>query len=65
MKCTFRTRWDGNEIACACTLSHECIHAKECEILEFKLYVYGGIKECMGQRAYKREKGTIRQVRYE
>jgi len=61
MKHTFRTKWEDNSIACICTLSKKCSHAKECEELEFKLNKYDGIKECMSQRKYRKENGVYKQ----
>lgn len=64
MRCTFKTKWVNNEIACICTLKNKCIHASQCEELEFKMSAYDDMKECMRQRAYKRLNGSIKQVRH-
>lgn len=61
MRYTFRTKWESNQVVCICTLGKRCIHANDCEELEFKLNKYDGIKECMDQRKYKREKGAMKQ----
>lgn len=66
MRCTFRTRWENEKVACVCTLNHKCIHAIDCEELDFKLDKYDGIAECMKQRSYNRGRGgAMRQVRHD
>ncbi|MDT8717617.1 hypothetical protein IAI10_13170 [Clostridium sp. 19966] len=64
MRCTFRTRWENHEIACICTLKNKCIHAGNCEELDFRLNAFEGIKGCMQHSSYKRQKGALRQVKH-
>lgn len=61
MRCTFRTKWENNKIACVCTLGKKCVHVATCEELEFKLNIYDGIKDCMKERSYKKVHGAIKQ----
>ena len=63
MKIIFYTKWDGQELICACYIKNPmCPHHKECEELELTLSVYDGIAECMKHRKYKKERGVIKQI---
>ena len=44
-------------------IKNKCSKDHNCEELEFTLYEYGDIEECMRERSYKRVKGAIRQRR--
>lgn len=61
-KYKFNTRWNGNDLRCACLYGNPCCDRfKNCEVLELTLKPYADIEECMKARKYKREKGAIKQ----
>ena len=58
----FYTRWEGKNLKCACLVFSPCCDKyKECEELELGYSAYSGIKECMGERSYKRTNRRMRQ----
>jgi hypothetical protein len=62
-KYEFNTRWDKDILICACLQDNPCCDRyKTCEVLELTFNPYDGVKDCMGQRKYKRNKrGAIEQ----
>lgn len=61
-KYCFYTKWQGNELECACLFHNPCCNQyKNCEEIELELRPYDDIEECMRARRYKRENGAIRQ----
>lgn len=42
-----------------------CRNISTCELMELYYYPYDGADDCMKHRSYKRERGAIRQNRYE
>lgn len=64
MKITFYTKWDGQELICACYVKNPlCDNCKECEEIELTLSVYDGIEDCMRHRKYKKQGGVVKQIR--
>ncbi len=63
MKITFYTKWDGQELICACYIKNPmCSHYKECEEIELEFDKYANIHECMKHRKYKKQGGVIKQI---
>lgn len=63
-KFKFNTRWKDNELKCACLYGNPgCDRFKTCEVLEFSLDPYADVEEVMKERSYRRNKGSLKQVR--
>jgi hypothetical protein len=63
-KYKFNTRWKDKELKCSCLYGNPtCDRFRSCEVLEFTLNPYDGVEQVMKERSYKRDKGSIKQVR--
>lgn len=58
---TLLTFWKDKELECCCPPKNRCSKDKGCELLEFTINPYTGVKECMKHSSYKRSKGAIKQ----
>ena len=60
----FLTKWEGQELKCACLFHNPMCSSKVCEEIELSLLPYQDLEECMKeQRMYKRGKGgSIKQI---
>lgn len=63
IKLTFNTKWDNQELICACYIKKPmCQDFKNCEELDLTLSIYDGIEECMRHRKYKKQGGVTKQI---
>lgn len=63
-KFKFNTRWDGDNLICACLFGNPCCDRfKKCEVQYLTHDPYEDIEQVMKERSYKKVKGSYRQVR--
>lgn len=65
-KFIFLSRWNKNILICACLKSNPCCDRfRKCEQVELILDPYLDLENVMKEKAYKRVKGALRQVRHD
>ena len=57
----FLSKWEGQDLVCACMFFNPKCNSKECEEIELSLLPYENLEQCMKERKYQRVNGALRQ----
>ena len=57
----FLSKWEGQDLKCACLFHKPMCDSKVCEEIELSLLPYQDVESCMRERRYERRNGALRQ----